>query len=226
MLDLLLKRSGARALLFDMDGTLIDNMDFHRRAFLQWAREENLTGSDDDIMAQTHGTIREIVARLFPAADENARRDLALRKEAIYRELYRPHLRLLPGLEKLLREAAARNIPLALATAGDWPNIEFTLDGCDVRALFPVVVSGEDVTRGKPDPEVFTKTAAQLGLAPRDCLVLEDSPAGVEAARRGGMKCVVINAMAPREAFGDTDHVLCFAGDYHDLERQMNMGER
>ena len=101
---------------------------------------------------------------------------------------------------------------------GDSVNIAFTLDPLHLRPFFSAVVGGEDVTQGKPDPEIFLIAARRLGVAPAECLVLEDSPQGAEAARRAGMSCVVVNPMAPRANFAPADHILHFAQDYHELE--------
>lgn len=210
-----LEETGTRALVFDMDGTLVDNMGYHREAWLQWARREGLTGTDEEILALTHGTLREIVPRLFPhETDPRVLIERGDRKEAFYRELYAPHLELIPGLAGLLETASSRGILMAVATAGDRNNIDFTLDGLNVRRYFAAIVGAEEVTHGKPHPEVFLTAAAKLDVAPEACLVFEDSPAGVEAARRAGMPCFVVNPMNPREDFGETDHALHFAKDY------------
>jgi beta-phosphoglucomutase family hydrolase len=210
--------SEVQAFIFDMDGTLVDNMDFHHRAWLIWARREGLSGSDDEILSQTHGTLREIVRRLFPhETDPVLLHERGERKEALYREIYLPHLRLLPGLSQLLESARERGLPLAVATAGDKNNINFTLDGLGIRPFFSAIVGAEDVQHGKPHPQVFQLAAQKLGVPSEACLVFEDSPVGAEAARRAGMSCIVVNAMTPREAFGEANHVLHFARDYHSL---------
>lgn len=210
-----LAETGARALLFDMDGTLIDNMGYHRQAWLKWARGEGIPGTDEEIMALTHGTLLEIVHRFFPDEhDVEARRVRGGKKEALYREIYRPHLRLIPGLAEVLETARERGIPMAVATAGDKTNIDFTLDGLGVRPYFQAIVGAEDVTHGKPHPEVFLRAAEKLELPPGACLVFEDSPAGVEAALRAGMPCFVVNPMNPIGEFGETGHALHFAEDY------------
>lgn len=201
------------ALLFDMDGTLVDNMEWHRQTWLRWAPREGLHLSEEELLSQTHGTIGEIVARLFPDKSAAERQQIGERKESLYRELYAPHLRLLPGMSDLLEWAQATAMPLALATAGHAPNIAFTLDGLGIRPYFQAIVGSEEVSHGKPHPEVFLLAAQKLGVAPEKCLVLEDSPAGVEAARRAGMRCVVINALAPRKQFGARAHVLSWSRD-------------
>lgn len=200
-----------------MDGTLVDNMDFHRQTWIQWAPREGLNMSADEIWAQTHGTIGEIVARFFPDKSPEEQFQIGERKEALYREIYKPHLALLPGLDAFLEWTKQHDMPCAVATAGNNNNINFTIDGLGIRSYFRAYVSGDDVTHGKPHPEVFLLAAQELGIDPEKCLVFEDSKVGVEAARRAGMKCVALNLMNAREDFGDTSHVIKWVEDYRDL---------
>lgn len=204
-----------QAVIFDMDGTLVDNMGFHRQTWLEWAKREGLNKSEDDILRNVNGTIGEIVQRLFPHI-QNPDEIFALgeRKEALYRKIYKPHLKMLPGLAHWLDWLKDQEIPSVLATAGDRKNLAFTLDGLNIRSYFQATVTGEDVRHGKPHPEVFLLAAQALNIAPEKCLVFEDSPAGAEAARRAEMPCIVINADAPRDRFGDTGHVLGFIKDF------------
>ena len=156
--------------------------------------------------------------RLFPHVQNEAElRALGERKEALYREIYKPHLKLLPGLAAWLNWLRDKDIPLAVATAGDRTNLAFTLDGLSIRDYFRATITSENVTHGKPHPEVFLLAAQALNSAPEKCLIFEDSPVGAEAARRAGMKCIVVNADAPREKFDDTSHVLRFVEDYKEF---------
>lgn len=222
MLEHILRESRAKALIFDMDGTLVDNMPFHLRTWVEWARGEGVDLPEPELLSKTHGTIGEVVRRLFPHVTSEAEvHELGEKKEAYYREAYRPHLKLIPGVAEFLEEARRKGIPMAVATAGDWTNVRFTLDGTEIRHYFPVIIAGEDVKHGKPHPEVFLKAAARLEVEPEDCLVFEDSPAGTEAARRAGMKAIVVNQMNDRKDFGAHEHVLHWARDYFDLEWQV-----
>lgn len=209
---------GFSALIFDMDGTLVDNMPYHHQTWLEWAKREGLNMAPEAIFAQTHGTIGEIVARFFPQASPEQQHQIGERKEALYREIYAPHLAMLPGLAELLEWTKQVDMPVALATAGNTNNINFTLDGLKIRSYFRAFIGGDEVTHGKPHPEVFLLAAKELGVAPEKCLVFEDSPAGVEAARRAGMKCIALNLMNPREEFGESSHVLQWLRDYRDLK--------
>jgi beta-phosphoglucomutase len=187
-------------LIFDMDGTLIDNMAFHRRAWVAFLARHGFRLTEEEFEQSNHGTALEIIRRFFGAElplDETQR--LAQEKEALYREQYRPHLRLLPGVREFLTVARAQGRRIALATAGDGPNIDFILDGLQLRPYFDAVIGAEQVQRGKPDPEVFLLAAAALGVAPEDCLVFEDSMTGIEAARRAGMPAVGLATTHPAD---------------------------
>jgi beta-phosphoglucomutase-like phosphatase (HAD superfamily) len=104
-----------------------------------------------------------------------------------------------------------------VATAAPPPNITFTLDGLDIRRHFDTVVGAADVPRGKPHPDVFLKAAERVGVAPEECIVFEDAPLGVEAARRAGMRAVVLTTTLPAEAFAEFDNVIKIVSDFSEL---------
>ena len=121
-------------------------------------------------------------------------------REALYRELYAPHLRLPDGLGDLLRNARNRGVRLAIATGGSVDNVDFVLDGLELRDLFEVVVDASQYKRGKPAPDCYLMAASRLGLAPSECFVFEDAVGGIKSAKAAGMRVAAITATMPREA--------------------------
>lgn len=183
-----------QALIFDMDGTIVDNMWVHTAVWLELLSEFGLNMSQLEFQAATAGnTNGELLRKLIdPQMSEARVAEIAHEKETRYRERFRPHLQPVAGLELLLQQAQQANVTLAVATAANGPNIEYVLDGLDLRRYFATVVGADDVKRGKPEPDLFLLVAERLNLSPEHCLVFEDSLAGLEAAHRAGMRSVAI----------------------------------
>ncbi|WP_296945678.1 HAD family phosphatase [uncultured Massilia sp.] len=209
----------ARAFIFDMDGTIVDNMAWHTKSWLEFFARRGRLYEADAFFRETAGAQgREILrARLGPEVTDAEIAALALEKDALYREMYGPHRRTIEGLDQLVAQARSRGVQLAVATSAPPLNIAFTLDELELRARFDTVVGATDVARGKPHPDVFLKAAERLGVDPADCIVFEDAPLGVEAARRAGMRAVVITTTLPAAAFAEYDNVVRVVNDYADL---------
>jgi beta-phosphoglucomutase family hydrolase len=207
------------AFIFDMDGTIVDNMAFHTKSWLEFFARRGQSYDPDAFFRETAGAQgREILrARLAPEVTDAEIAALALEKDKLYREMYGPHRGAIAGFEAFVTAARARGVHLAVATSAPPLNIVFTLDELDLRRHFDAVVGAADVAHGKPFPDVFLKAAAQLGADPRDCIVFEDAPMGVEAARRAGMRAVVITTTLPAAAFAGFDNVIRVVGHYEDL---------
>jgi len=210
----------ARAFIFDMDGTIVDNMAFHTDSWLEFFARRGKSYEAEAFFRETAGAQgREILrARLGPEIPDEEIAVLALEKDALYREMYGPHRRAIEGFDDLVTSARAQGLKLAVATSAPPKNIVFTLDELDLRRHFDAVVGAADVKHGKPHPDVFLKAAEQLGVPPAECVVFEDAPMGVEAARRAGMRAVVITTTLPAEAFAEYDNVIRIVGDYADLD--------
>jgi len=208
-----------KAFIFDLNGTMVHDMDYHTKAW-QHIFNNDLGGNFtwDEVKPQMYGKNAEVLERVFGTerftAEEIA--ELSLAKEARYQEEFRPHLRLLPGLAEFLAAAHGRGIGLAIGSAAIPFNIDFVVDGLELRSYFPTIVSADDVTLSKPHPETFLKAAERLGVAPADCLVFEDVPKGVEAAARAGMQAVVLTTTHPASDFTELPNVLHFAPDFTD----------
>lgn len=201
-----------------MDGTMVDNMMIHHRAWQRKLAENGLDLTLEEVKESIHGINEEIIERLFgDRFTPEDRRRIAGEKEAAYRDIFLPELKLLDGLEVFLRAAHAIGIPMGIGTAAPRENVDFVLDNLGLRPLFQSVFDAKMVTKGKPDPEVFLKVAEQLALKPENCLVFEDSPTGVEASRRAGMAAVIVATTHKPEEFAHFDNVVRIISDYSGL---------
>ena len=189
-----------KAYIFDMDGTMIDNVPYHVQAWKVFSRKYGNELSERDIVGWMGMTNRAYQERILgrQVDDEESRR-MSEEKEVIYRELYRPHMKPAPGLVELLECAQAKGVRLAVASGAPKGNINFILDGLDLRKYFPVLVDDSVYTRGKPDPECFLTAARMLGVEPRDCTVFEDAVKGIQAGKAAGMKVVAMTLYTPAE---------------------------
>ena len=208
-----------RALIFDMDGTIVDNMGFHTQSWITFfARRGRDIDADEFFRATAGRQGKEIIrSHMGEHLDDDEVAVLNHEKEAVYRELYAPHLKAVEGFEDLIADARSQGIALAVGTAAPPANVEFTLDGLGLRRHFDTVVGATDVARGKPHPDVFIEAARRCGAEPQHCIVFEDAPLGVEAARRAGMRCVVITTTLPAEAFAEFDNVIKIVSDFAEL---------
>jgi beta-phosphoglucomutase family hydrolase len=208
-----------RAFVFDMDGTIVDNMDFHTQSWVAFFRRHDLAIDPDEFFRTTAGRQGKEILRSFLGAGLSDDDVAAMNreKEQIYRDLYEPHRKAVEGFEAFIAQAKARGVALAVATSGPPANIAFVLDGLDLRRHFDAVVGAADVQRGKPHPDVFLKAAEQLGVAPAGCIVFEDAPLGVEAGRNAGMPAVVLSTTLGPAAFAEFDNVIKIAPDFTEL---------
>ena len=182
-----------RAFIFDMDGTLVDNMRFHGEAWQKMLIENGIETDVRPFLINAAGkTNREIIPNFFKDATDERLLELGLRKETIYRELFLPERRALEGAIEFLEAARSLGVKMAVATAAPVANMEFVLDGLDLRRFFDAITTAADVSNGKPNPEVFLKSAQKLGVEAKNCLVFEDAFNGFEAANRAGMKSIGI----------------------------------
>ncbi len=208
-----------KAFLFDLNGTMIEDMSYHINAwhniFVKLGAEYTLEQSQE----QCYGKNAEILERIFPGRfSDIEKKELGDNKEATYRQEYKPYLKLITGLDEFLAAAKKENIKMAIGSAAMKLNVDFVLDNLNIRHFFDAVISGDDVEKSKPDAETFLKCAAALNVLPDECLVFEDVPKGVESAANAGMKTVVITGLHNEEEFAEFDNVVRFIKDYDGLQ--------
>jgi beta-phosphoglucomutase len=192
-----------RAVIFDIDGTIVDNMHLHAEAFAVFAERHGLPALTTDDRARLDGRRNsEIFPILF---NREVPRDEWLayeeEKEGLYRELSRGRLQPMNGLHDFIARLRHDGIKVALATSAPRLNVEHTLGELGLAGDFPIIVRGDEVGRGKPAPDVFIEAAKRLDVQPHDCLVFEDAPIGVEAAKAAGMPVAALTTSFSEDYF-------------------------
>jgi beta-phosphoglucomutase len=210
----------AKGFIFDMDGTLVDNISYHNRAWAKILAGLGMAIPDTEVGSVIYGNNEEILIRLFGEGKFSKQEifDISDRKEMYYQSFYKPYLKLLEGCQAFLQDAKEKQFAIGMGTASYESNVNFVVDNLAIRPFFDAIISGEQVVRSKPDPETFLKAAAALQLAPRDCIVFEDSLKGVEAAAAAGMQTVVITTGHAVNAFNGFQNIITFATDYTSLK--------
>lgn len=182
------------AFLFDMDGVLIESTATHTRAWEEYLARHGIPSAG--VMKKMLGKRNDEIVRVLwgPAISEEEAYRHGADKERLYRELMAPAFRehIVAGVEEFVRKAGAQGVPCGLATNAEPANVDFVLDGTGLRPYFRVIVDGHQVHRPKPDPEVYLTAAQRLGVEPRNCVIFEDSPGGLQAARAAGGRVVAV----------------------------------
>lgn len=200
--------AGRVGVIFDMDGVLVDSADAHFESWRRMAQELGLKVTN----AQFHATFgrqnRDIIPIVFGVTDEDSIQRMADRKEELYRELVRNQPPIVPGSVQLVHGLHRAGARLAVGSSAPRANIELILNAMGIAECISAVVSGDEATRGKPDPQVFSIACEALGIPPARCVVIEDAPAGVQAARAAGAKAVALLLHHPSEEFGLADRIV------------------
>ena len=215
-------RFAPRAVIFDIDGTIVDNMHLHAEAFAVFAGRHGLPPLTKDDRARLDGRRNSEIFPILFKRDVPRDEWIAYEqeKEGLYRELSRGRLAPLKGLHQLIDRLKDDGIPMALATSAPRLNVEHTLAELDLAGAFPIIVRGDEVARGKPAPDVFIEAARRLGVDAAECVVFEDAPMGIEAAQAAGMRVVALTTSFQAshfEALQAPPTLIC--GDFEDYLR-------
>lgn len=182
------------ALIFDMDGVLVDSNPFHLQKWIELLNERGITFDPRKLPRQILGQRNDVAFRLFFGSQFSGNEVARLEEdlEEKFRKSFGPYVKPLPGLSALIAECHLARVPMAVASSATAKNVEFIVDALGFRPYFERLTTGGAVTRPKPDPEIYLKAAQEMELDPRSCVAFEDSFVGVEAAKSAGMKCVAI----------------------------------
>ena len=198
-----------KAVIWDMDGVIVDTEAYHFGAWRKRLQEEGIEFTENDFK-RTFGMRNPEIIRTILGEDvtEDVIRRLANGKEEYFRQFVSGNLMALPGAVDLMKGLREGGFLQAVASSAPKQNIELVMRSLEISRFFPCLVSGDEVSAGKPDPQIFLLAAKRLGVEPRKCVVIEDSVAGVQAAVTGGMKCVAVATTHPPERLVPADIVV------------------
>ena len=214
------------ALIFDMDGTMIDSMPYHAKSWVEFARNHRIDIDVADLLRRTTGsTGAECMVELFQRSfTPQALASLIAEKEGIYRDLFAPEFREVAGFKVFSALAVAQGLKFGVGTAGDRHNIEFAFRHLKMGLKPDAVVGGDEGFPGKPEPAIFLEVARRIAVPPNNCVVFEDAPFGIEAAKRAGMRAVaILSSHSAQELAGP--HVIATVRNFDELI-ELNFLER
>ena len=198
-----------------MDGVIVDSNPTHKIALKQFCRKHGYDLSESDLLEKIYGrTNRDWLLNLFGSLDDETIRKYADEKEALFRSLYKD-IKPVPGLIPFLDKLDILRISRAIATSAPRTNVDFTLQKTNTGKYFQTILDDSFVSEGKPNPQIYLKSAQALGFDPSNCVVLEDSLSGVKAGKRAGCKVIGITTTHTREELNETDFVI---DDFENLD--------
>lgn len=205
-----------KAVLFDMDGVVVDNLPFHVDAWLLFCERHNIPLTREVFYRELNGMNSKDTFEWF-YQKEMSRAEVEVleeEKEILYRGFYKEHMKPAAGLVTFIKALRAHGIKTALATSAGPGNIDFIVDGLGIRDQFDAIIGGAEVRKGKPDPEIYLKAAALVGVDPADCWVIEDSLQGITSGLNAGMQVVGITTSHTAEELAHTHWI---AADFVEL---------
>jgi len=197
------------AFVFDMDGVIVDSNPYHKIALRQFCEKHGHRLTETELREKIYGrTNKDWIPNLFGDIDRDVAKKYADEKETLFREIYAPHIQPVPGLIEFLGELDRLQVARAIATSAPRENVDFTLDKTGTRRHFEVILDESFVSRGKPNPEIYLKTAMALNLPSDQCIVIEDSLSGIEAAKAAGSRVIAITTTHTIPEFPPVDLVI------------------
>ena len=182
------------AIIFDMDGVLVDSNPFHLRKWMDLLQAHGIPFNEQELPKVIMGPCNDWIFRRYLGEDLTREQldELGEELEINFRREIRPHARAFPGVRRFIEECHAQGIAMAVASAAIAKNVNFLISALGLRDYFRALLTANEITHPKPDPEIYLKAADKLGVSPAACVVFEDSFVGIQAAKRAGMKCVAL----------------------------------
>jgi HAD superfamily hydrolase (TIGR01509 family) len=206
---ILIKEKMIKAIIFDCDGVVVDSEDYSRKAYEKNLEKFKIKLDKEDYKFMTGSGTKEIYGYLNKKYKVNINvNEFDKEKEEIYRELAKGKLKVFAGVKSLIKELRKHNIKIGLASSGNKEKVSFNLEETNLLNSFDIIIKAEDISKSKPDPEIFLKTALKLGLKPEECVVIEDSIKGIEAGNRARMKTIAVTNTFKKEELRDADLIV------------------
>jgi len=202
-------KNSTKAVIWDMDGVIANTAPYHLRAWQEVFHKRGVNFTEEDFIhcfGQRNDTIIRNTLGKKVSQDEIAA--IAKEKEASFRQKVKQNIKPLPGAIKLIKSLGELGFKLALASSAPIENIQLVLGGLGISDCFHAIITGRDVTEGKPSPQGFLLAAQRLGIKPRNCIVIEDAVAGVRAAKKAGMCCLALTSTHPRTSLKEADLIV------------------
>ena len=210
-----------RAIIFDLDGTMIDNMMIHHRAWQSKLADYGIEMTLDEVKQRIHGVNIEILEREFTGRfSDDERIQIAKEKEEKYRQIIEPDLELVKGLPVLLHELKSYNTVMGVGSAAPPENIDFVLNSLDLWHYFAAVRHSGDVDRGKPDPQIYEILLDEMNVDPSNCIIFEDTPTGALAASKAGCNIIVVTTTHQPSEFSEIPNILKFIRNFEEISVQ------
>jgi HAD superfamily hydrolase (TIGR01509 family) len=198
-----------QAVIFDMDGVIVDSEPYSMQALVDVLGQYGIEPTEDDLHRSYGRRVRDDFVDYFARYGVTADVDIAIaHKHARYYHLAAGHLQAFPGVMALLKRLRDHEHRLALASSGDRVKVAFGMQALQLNSIFELVITGDDVSHSKPAPEIYLRAAQRLGVPPGECIAIEDAPAGVEAVKRAGMRCIAVTNSVPRERLYQADLIV------------------
>lgn len=198
------------AVIFDMNGVIIDDERIHQQSWKVYCKNHDFHITEEEFKKKVFGrtekeTFEYLYKRIITKKEleefSNERVDTAI-------EIFKPLMKMTLGLKKLFRELSENNIPMAIATSSRPRYVNFIMESFNIRSLFKAILTAEDIVKGKPDPEIYQKSAEKLAVSPRECVVIEDTLSGINSAKAAGMKVIGIATTHSKEELKSADKVV------------------